>query len=105
MECMQKKAKSAITARASSTMTLRGIDPDLRAALDAEAARLGISLNAVILQELRGSLGLAGPDRLFHDLDHLAGTLSREDVEEFEAARKFFEQIDPELWDELPDPR
>ena len=102
---MQTKASHAITPRGSSVITLRGIDPDLRAALDAEAARLGISLNALILQELRGSLGLAGSDRLFHDLDHLAGTLSREDVEEFRAATQFFEQIDPELWDEQPELR
>ena len=102
MGCMQEKARNAITTRASTTVTLRGIDPDLRAALDAEAARVGISLNAVILQTLRSSLGIAGSDRLFHDLDHLAGTWSREDAEEFEAATAFFEEIDQSLWQDPP---
>ena len=82
----------------SGTVTLRGIDADLRAALDTEAARLGLSLNAVILQTLRSSLGL-GADGLFHDLDHLIGTMSPEEAREFEEAIEFFENTDPELWE------
>lgn len=34
----------------------------------------------------------------FHDLDHLAGTWSAEDLAEFEAAVADFEKIDEELW-------
>jgi hypothetical protein len=102
MECMQEKSKTAITSQAS-TITLRGLDPALRSALDAEAARLGISLNAVILQTLRGSLGLNSSAQLFHELDDLAGAWSPEQAEEFEAAVQFFEEIDPSLWQETPD--
>ena len=79
-------------------MTLRGIDPALRSALDTEAAKLGISLNALILQILRGSLGLDPDVSLAHDLDSLAGSWSREDAEEFAAAAQGFEEVDPSLW-------
>lgn len=105
MECMQEKSRRAINPGISSAVTLRGVDPELRTLLDAEAARLGISLNAVILQTLRSSLGLAGPNRLFHDLDSLAGVWSREEAQEFEAAIQVFEEIDQSLWQDRPEDR
>lgn len=98
MECMQEQSQRA---SGPGTVTLRGIDPDLRAALDTEAGRLGLSLNAVILQILRSSLGL-GPDRLFHDLDHLIGVWSKEEAEEFMASIQFFEEIDESFSDDAP---
>jgi hypothetical protein len=104
MECMREKAVTAITSQAS-TITLRGVDPALRSALDAEAARAGVSLNAIILQTLRGSLGLASSAQLFHELDALAGVWSPEEAAEFEAVAHFFEEIDPALWQEAPDAR
>lgn len=102
MECMQERAKNAITPRASSNVTLRGLDPELRSALDAEAARLGMSLNALILQTLRSSLGLAYSIQLFHDLDDLAGSWSAEEAEEFDAAVQFFQEIDLSIWRDPP---
>ena len=83
-------------------MTVRGIDPALRSALDAEAAKLGISLNALILQLLRGSLGLDSTISLAHDLDSLAGSWSREEAEEFVGAIQGFEQVDLSLWHDSP---
>jgi hypothetical protein len=100
---MRSISTSAITPHPSAVLTLRGIDPQLRAALDAEAARLGISLNALILQLLRGSLGLGSDQQLAHDLDALAGSWSREDAEEFLAAVRDFEEVDPSLWQDAPD--
>ncbi|MCE5254047.1 MAG: antitoxin [Actinomycetia bacterium] len=81
---------------------LRGIDPELRSALETEAARLGLSLNALVLRLLRDSLGLTKPAGLHHDLDSLAGVWSREQAEEFAEAVRHFEKIDESLW--APDP-
>ena len=100
---MRTISTSAITPHPSAVLTLRGIDPELRSALDAEAARLGISLNALILQLLRGSLGLGSDQQLAHDLDALAGSWSRQEAEEFAAAVRDFEEIDPSLWQDAPD--
>lgn len=98
MECMQEKVRNAVTVPSSGTFTLRGVDSGLRAALDAEAKRRGVSLNTLILETLRSSMGVAGPDHRFHDLDHLIGVWSQSDVEEFGAATAPFEEIDHELW-------
>ena len=103
MECMQERAKNAITPRAPSTVTLRGLDLELRSALDAEATRVGMSLNALILQTLRGSFGVTYSNQLFHDLDDLAGAWSTEEAEEFDAAVQFFEEIDLSIWRDSPD--
>jgi hypothetical protein len=100
---MQDASSSAITTRASTALTLRGIDPALRSALEAEAARLAMSLNALILQILRGSLGLAGADDVCRDLDALAGVWSRDEAQEFAAAIRDFGEIDSSLWQPDPD--
>ena len=51
---------SSTQAPSPSVVTLRGVDAALRAALDAEATRRGLSLNGVILELLRGAVGLTG---------------------------------------------
>jgi hypothetical protein len=84
-------------------LALRGIDPMLRAALDKEAARLGLSLNALVLIILRRSLGLAEDAPLHHDLDSLAGAWSQDQAEEFARALQPFEEIDARLWVSDPD--
>ncbi len=101
---MHKQARYAITpaAKTSSALALRGIDPALRSALEAEAARLGISLNAVVLRILRDFLGLTSTAGLHHDLDALAGVWSRDEAESFAKAIQHFEEIDRSLW--APDP-
>jgi hypothetical protein len=101
---MHELATSDSTTRASTVLTLRGVEPALRSALDAEAARLGVSLNALILQILRGSLGLSASAQLVHDLDALAGSWSRAEAEEFAAAIQGFEEIDIPLWQNDPQP-
>ncbi len=100
---MRTLSSSATTPHSSTVLTLRGIDPALRSALVAEATRLGISLNALILQLLRGSLGLSSDQQLTHDLDALAGSWSRQDAEEFLAAIQDFEEVDPSLWQDSPE--
>ena len=100
---MQKLAVTDSTTRASTVLTLRGVEPALRSALDAEATRLGVSLNALILRILRGSLGLSSSAQLVHDLDSLAGSWSHEEAEEFAAAVLSFEEIDASLWQNSPE--
>ncbi len=106
--CMRKQAIGDIEApaiapaKASGGLALRGIDPALRSAIEAEASRLGLSLNALVLRILRDSLGLTETAGLHHDLDALAGVWSREEAEEFTEAIRHFEEIDPSLW--APDP-
>jgi hypothetical protein len=98
---MQAPSHTAITKPdpgQSTALTLRGIDPALRAALEAEATRLGLSLNAAVLKVLRDSLGLAGSADLFHDLDALAGAWTTAEAEAFTAAIQPFEEIDPAMW-------
>lgn len=81
-------------------MTLRGIDPRLRASLEAEAERRGTSLNAVVLAILREALGLAGEAIRHHDLDALAGVWTPAEAAEFREAVREFEVVDPVLWGE-----
>jgi hypothetical protein len=98
---MRAPADNAITragGEQSSALTLRSIDPALRAALEAEAARLGLSLNAVTLKILRDSLGLRESAELCHDLDALAGTWTAAEAEAFAASIQAFEEIDTAMW-------
>jgi len=101
--CVQKLSDSDSATRTRSPLTLRGVDAELRAALDAEAARSGMSLNALILHILRVSLGSSGPEQVSHDLDALAGSWSAEDAEEFAAAVRPFDEIEPGLWRDEPE--
>lgn len=105
IKCMHNESLPAITsaARATSSLALRGIDPALRSALEAEAARLGTSLNAAVLGILRRALGLSATPGLHHDLDALAGAWSREEAAEFVSAIAQFEEIDPSLWTSAPE--
>jgi len=83
-----------------ATMTLRGIDEQTAQTLKERASREGTSVNAVTLRLLRESLGLEKRKRsvTYSDLDHLAGTWSREEEPEFTRNTAVFEQVDEELW-------
>ena len=83
-----------------ATMTLRGIDDQTAQALKERASRDGVSVNAVTLRLLRETLGLEKRRRsvTYSDLDHLAGTWSREEEAEFNRNTAIFEQVDEELW-------
>lgn len=81
-------------------LTIRDVDERLGEALKQEAESLGLSVNRLVLQLLRESVGLL-PRRapaIYTDLDHLAGTWSAEEAAQFE--RQLTEQrpIDDALW-------
>lgn len=75
-------------------LTIEGVDPVLRSALEMDAARCGLTVNAFILQVLRESLGLAGPSGLNHDLDALAGIWSLEGTEELTTTIMYLEDFE-----------
>ncbi|MBE0575257.1 MAG: hypothetical protein IH613_05095 [Desulfuromonadales bacterium] len=83
-----------------TTMTLRGIDEKTAEALKERAKSEGTSVNAVTLRLLRESLGIDKKRRTatYSDLDHLAGTWSREEASEFERNTAVFEKVDEEIW-------
>ncbi len=96
---MRAIASSAVKARpAPSVVTLRGVDPELRSALESLAAERGLSLNGVILHLLKGAAGLAREPASYHDLDALAGSWTTEEAAEFTASIADFATIDPSLW-------
>jgi hypothetical protein len=82
------------------TLTLRGIEAELEAALQSESDRQGASLSATIITVLRHSFGLAKPryHRKYHDLDQLAGTWTPADRAEFEKNTSAFSMIDKHMW-------
>ncbi|MBW6512511.1 MAG: hypothetical protein K0A93_10440 [Desulfuromonadaceae bacterium] len=83
-----------------ANMTLRGIDEQMAQALKERASQEGSSVNAVTLHLLRKSLGLEKRKRCatYSDLDHLAGTWSQENEDEFKRNTAVFERVDEELW-------
>ncbi len=84
----------------SDQLTIRSIGPDLRAALEREAARRGQSLNRTVLSLLAERLGLAeSRAQIEHDdLDELAGTWSKSDATRFDEALHTQRQVDAKLW-------
>lgn len=81
-------------------LTVRGVDPQLAQRLDEEARRRGLSKNRTVLALLREALKLTrnqGP-REYHDLDHLAGSWTHEEAEEFNKTLKEIRRIEPEMW-------
>lgn len=76
-------------------LTIRGIDEDLEKTLKEEAKLRRTSMNKLVLEILRQNLT---KKKYYHDLDHLAGTWTAEEAEEFEKHISPFEQIDEEMW-------
>ena len=81
-------------------LTVRGVDAPLDTALQREAQRRGVSVNRCVLSLLRQSLGLSEnlPKQTYHDLDHLAGTWTKEQVMEFDQHLQNQRQIDSGVW-------
>lgn len=84
-----------------TAITLRNIPRELQVAIRRKAQNEGLSLNKAVQALLAEAVGLRRTERkvLFDDLDHLAGSWSREEAEEFDAALAEQRQIDPDLWE------
>ena len=81
-----------------TAITLRNIPPKLQEVILQRAEEEELSLNKVVLRMLEEAAGLRGAPREHRDLDHLAGTWTKEEAAEFEAVLKDQRRIDPELW-------
>ena len=69
---------------------IKHVDNQLLTALENKASESGVSINTLILQILSEHVDkAAGPKGKHHDLDHLAGTWTEQDFEEFHAAFKW----------------
>ncbi len=83
------------------TLTIRGIDTELDEKIKQKAKDSGESINKMMLRLLKSALGIGGKKKTFplhNDLDHLAGTWTKEDEEEFRTNTEAFEKIDEDLW-------
>lgn len=85
-------------------LTIRGFDSELEAEIRRLASRQRLSLNQAVLTLLRRGAGLDEPDganqgRIGSDLDHLAGTWSKEEALTMAQVEADFERVDPELWE------
>jgi hypothetical protein len=82
-----------------NAITVRNLPPGVVKAIREKARREKLSLNKAIVKLLAEATG-AEPKKkiLYHDLDHLAGTWSEGEYQEFMAALREQRQIDPEMW-------
>jgi len=82
------------------SITIRGIDDQLKNALVNIAEKEHKSINKTILSLLKQALGLEKSLKypIYDDLDDLAGTWTDEEAQEFEKATKVFNKIDEDLW-------
>ena len=83
-------------------LTVRGIEGDLHRLLKEKAVANGMSVNKYLVDLIRRDVGLkkGGEKKVVHnDLDHLAGTWSDEEFEEFEENMQWVRKIDAELWE------
>lgn len=82
-------------------VTLRNLPPELVNVIRRRAKEQGASLNKTVIGLLEESLGRSRQKRertVYHDLDALAGSWSKEEAANFEAALHDQRSIDPEMW-------
>lgn len=78
-------------------LSIRNVNPQLAAALEAERRARGTSLNEAVLDLLRRALGLGG-EPYNNGLEALAGSWSDDEHAEFTTAIATFDEIDENLW-------
>jgi len=81
-----------------STLTIRGCDDALTRALRNASKERGLSVNKLVIDTLETTFKKTEGKRRHDDLAFLAGTWTDEEVQEFEAEVRLFEQINPEDW-------
>lgn len=82
------------------SITVRGIDGELDAAIKEEAVRNKQSINQWMIESLKKLTGMAKEPvfKKYTDLDALAGGWSKQETEAFLADIKIFEKIDKDVW-------
>lgn len=83
-------------------ITLRGIPNDIERMIRREAERKGLSLNKALISVLGKAAGkkerVQKRNFLHHDLDHLCGTWTKREAEEFTKNVDFQRMVDEDLW-------
>lgn len=79
---------------------LRNVDNQLIKNLKLVASKQDVSMNTLILNLLRRGVGLSRERivTVYHDLDKLAGTWSKQQAKEFLNEISHFEHIDKDIW-------
>lgn len=82
-------------------VTIRGVEPEVAEKLRLIAAEQGKSINQLMLEIIKESIGLKKRkkySREYEDLDDLFGRWSDDEFKEIQAAITQGRKIDPELW-------
>jgi hypothetical protein len=82
------------------SITIRGVDDIIAKKLKEAAAESQKSINQTIISLIKKGLGMEEnpPFAEYHDLDDLAGTWTKKELEEFNTATEEFSKIDEDLW-------
>lgn len=78
--------------------TIRAVPKDLDTDLRAEADRLGVSLNEVVIKNLKKAKGLLASKKQNKSFDDFFGVMSKKDADEFDRILKDMRQVDPKDW-------
>ena len=84
----------------AANFNLRGIEPKIMAKLKLEAKRGNTSVNVIILELIKRGIGYSNQVTrpVYHELDDLAGTWTKQEADEFTSNTQYFEKIDEDLW-------
>jgi hypothetical protein len=82
-------------------VTLRKVPPEVSKVVQRRARERGTSINKAVISLLEEAVGIRrkahGPT-LYHDLDALAGSWTKEEAATFEEVLRKQRRVDPELW-------
>ena len=82
-------------------ITLRNLPPEVTKVIQKRAKEQRTSVNKAVIGLLEESVGArpaAKKKARYHDLDHLAGSWTKEEAEAFDKIIKSLRTIDPDLW-------
>ncbi len=82
------------------TLTIRGIDDELSRRIKERSGTTKKSINQIALNILKSSLGIGDQQTFpkYTDLDHLVGTWTEKDKNQFFNQIKELGEVDKELW-------
>lgn len=81
-----------------ASLSIRGLDDQVLARLKSQAEQEGSSLNSLVLRLLQGTDRQPSALHKFDDLDALAGTWSKQEVQAFERNTTAFAEVDARRW-------
>jgi plasmid stability protein len=82
-------------------ITLRNLPPEVAKTVQQRAKQKRTSVNKAVIELLEESVGGKAKKKektRYHDLDHLIGTWTKKEADEFEKLIAEQRTIDPELW-------